>query len=46
VKNRDACLIDGQAADTAGETPLKRSAKGTRKAPVAAPAPRKAKSAR
>lgn len=46
VKNRDAYLIDGQGADTAGETPAKRSAKGTRKARVAAPAQRKAKSAR
>jgi DNA-binding protein H-NS len=46
VKNRDAYLIDGQATDTAGETPLKRSAKGTRKARVAAPAPRKSKGAR
>ena len=46
VKSRHAYLIDGQAADTPGETPLKRSAKGTRKARVTAPAPRKAKSAR
>ena len=46
VKNRDAYLIDGQASDTAGETPPKRSAKGTRKARVAKPAPPKSKSAR
>src|SRR2546425_6543973 len=45
VKNRDAYLIDGQAADTSGESPLKRSVKGTRKARGAAPAPRNAKSA-
>jgi len=46
VKNRDTCLIDRQAADTASETPPKRSAKGTAKARIATPAQRKAKSAR
>jgi DNA-binding protein H-NS len=35
VKNRDAYLIDGPAADTAGATPPKQSAKGTQKARVA-----------
>jgi len=43
VKNRDAYLIDGQRADTANETPSKPSAKATRKARAAAPAPRKTK---
>jgi len=32
VKNRDPYLIDGPAADTAGATPARRSANGTRKA--------------
>jgi DNA-binding protein H-NS len=46
AKNRDLYLIDGQAANVAGDTPPKRSAGGTRKARVAAPAKGKPKSAR
>jgi DNA-binding protein H-NS len=41
VKNRDPYLIDGQAVGTAGATPSKRSANGTRKSGVAAQAKRK-----
>ena len=46
VKNRDAYLIAVQTAEAASETSPKPSAKGNRKARGAAPAPRKAKSAR
>src|SRR5213594_808534 len=46
VKNRDAYLIDRQAPDATRETQLKRSAKGMRKAKVAAPASGNAKSVR
>ncbi len=45
VKSRDSYLIDGQAADTAGATPLKQSAKATRKARVPTQAAGKKKSA-
>ena len=45
VKNRDAYLIDGQAADTAGEAPPKHSGNGTRKTAVATQAAGKKKSA-
>ena len=45
VKSRDAYLIAGQTAEAASETSPKRAA-GNRKARGAAPAPRKAKSAR
>jgi DNA-binding protein H-NS len=41
VKNRDPYLIDEQTAGTAGATPSKRSANGTRKPGVAAQAKRK-----
>ena len=45
AKNRDAYLIDGPAAGTAGATPPKQSANGARKARVATKAAGKKKSA-